>query len=75
VIARPVGALPEIVRHGRTGFLAEDVPGIAAAITAAGDLDRAVCRREAEARFDRRVMAARYLDLYRTLADRGACPA
>ena len=39
VIARPLGSMPEIVRHGRTGFLVDDVAG---AVEAVGRGRRAV---------------------------------
>lgn len=68
VIARPVGALPEVVDHGRTGFLADTVPDLAAAIRAAPGIDRAVCRRTAGARFALHRMTDAYLSLYRDLA-------
>jgi glycosyltransferase involved in cell wall biosynthesis len=68
VVAFPAGALPEIVEHGRTGFLVEDVEAMAEAIGAVGSLDRALCRRAAEARFSVRRMTAAYLALYQRLA-------
>jgi glycosyltransferase involved in cell wall biosynthesis len=64
VIARPAGALPEIVDHGNTGFIAENVEGIAEAIGQAGALSRAACRQAAETRFDVKQMIARYFDTF-----------
>jgi glycosyltransferase involved in cell wall biosynthesis len=51
VIAFRVGALPEIIDHGRTGFLVDDVEGMAEAILEVGKLDPLDCRRAAEQRF------------------------
>lgn len=68
VIAYAAGALPDIVEHGRTGFLVGDVAGMAAAIAAAGTLDPAACRRAAGERFRVEHMTARYLETYRRLA-------
>ncbi|HEX7062851.1 MAG TPA: glycosyltransferase [Woeseiaceae bacterium] len=68
VIAYAAGALPDIVDHGRTGFLVGDVAGMAAAIAAAGTLDTAACRRAAGERFRVEHMTARYLETYRRLA-------
>ena len=68
VIAFPVGALPGIVRDGVTGFLVDDVAGMADAIGRAGALDRAACRADAEARFSAARMAREYLALYGRLA-------
>ncbi|HYX25452.1 MAG TPA: glycosyltransferase family 4 protein [Thermoanaerobaculia bacterium] len=64
VIATPLGALPEIVAPGRTGFLVETVDELAEAIRRVDTLDPAECRREAERRFSAGVMTTRYLDLY-----------
>lgn len=61
VIAFPSGALPEIVEDGRTGFLVRDEHEMAEAIARVSQLDRAECRREAERRFGRGRMIARYL--------------
>jgi hypothetical protein len=47
VIAFPSGALPEIVEHGRTGFIVADPKELAAAIRHAGEIDPEVCRRTA----------------------------
>ncbi len=68
VIAMANGALPEIVDHGRTGFLVEDVSGMAAAIEAAPAIDPAACRDAARARFSVDGMAGRYLELYHRLS-------
>lgn len=51
VIAFRVGALPEIIEHGRTGFLVDDVEGMVEAILAVGKIDPEECRRAAELRF------------------------
>jgi hypothetical protein len=68
VIAYPAGALPEIIEHGRTGFLAGDVVSMAGAIGAAARIDANECRRAARERFSARRMAAQYLALYERLA-------
>lgn len=71
VIAYPAGALPEIVEHGRTGFIAEDVASMAAAIRAAGGIDPEDCRRAARERFCAERMIRDYLALYERLTARG----
>jgi glycosyltransferase involved in cell wall biosynthesis len=71
VIAFPAGALPELVEHGRTGFLVEGPAEMTRAIAEAGRLDPAACRRAAEERFSAAQMARRYLALYTRLAGAG----
>lgn len=68
VVAFPAGALPELVEHGRTGFLAADEREMAGAIRAASGLSAEDCRAAARERFDLEGMAARYFDLYRQVA-------
>jgi len=68
VVAFRRGALPEIVQHGRTGFLVDDVDDMAKAIDAARDLSPSVCREYAEANFSSIKMAERYLHLYRSIS-------
>ena len=87
VIAYPAGALPDIVEHGRTGFIVEDVAAMTRAIRAAGGIDPEDCRRSARERFSAQRMIAEYLTLYARLTaaagagisrrtlDRGASPA
>jgi glycosyltransferase involved in cell wall biosynthesis len=67
VIAFPSGALPEIVEHGRTGFVVRDVRQMAEAIRAAEGIDAEVCRRVARERFSARRMVAEYLRVYERL--------
>ena len=64
VIARPEGALSEIVRDGHTGYLAESVEGMAAAIRTSGLIDPARCRAEAERSFSLDRMVDGYRGLY-----------
>ncbi len=68
VIAFPSGALPEIVDHGRTGFLVRDVREMAEAIREIGSIDPGECRRAAEQRFSAERMIADYLRVYQHLS-------
>ena len=66
VVATSRGSMPELLQHGRTGFM---VDGTAAAVTAIGQLDqldRRDCRTDALARFG----ADRMIDAYLTLFER-----
>ncbi|MEO8130396.1 MAG: glycosyltransferase [Bryobacteraceae bacterium] len=67
VIAFPAGALPEIIEHGRTGFLVSTVEEMSRALLQVNELDPEVCRATALERFGSASMCARYLDLYDTL--------
>jgi len=68
VIAYRSGALPSIVEHGVTGFVVDDVAGMADAIGRIGGLDPARCRAAACERFPLARTARAYLDLYARLA-------
>ena len=67
VIAYDRGSMPELIDHGVTGFLVDDYAGALEAIGRIGEIDRADCRRAAEARFSVDRMADAYLDLYRKI--------
>lgn len=70
VIAFPNGAMAETVEQGRTGFLVNNVDGMASAIGVSVDIDPATCRAVAARRFSDVRMTAAYLDLYARLARR-----
>jgi glycosyltransferase involved in cell wall biosynthesis len=61
------GAAPEIVEHGETGFVVNNVDEMVEAVGAIHTIDPAYCRARMEARFDATVMAARYLEIYRSI--------
>jgi glycosyltransferase involved in cell wall biosynthesis len=67
VIAFASGALPEVVEHGRTGFLVSDARAMAEAIARTASLDPVEIRAIAQARFSQARMAADYIALYRRL--------
>lgn len=67
VIAFRNGALPEVVEDGRTGFLVDDVDGMAEAIRRVDRINPATCRETARRRFSTGRMAAAYIDRYRML--------
>ncbi len=70
VVAFRAGALPEIVEHGRTGFIVADTDEMADAIRDASKLDPEDCRQAAQTRFSAKAMAERYLDLYERIMAR-----
>jgi glycosyltransferase involved in cell wall biosynthesis len=67
VIAFRSGALPEIIEHGRTGFIVGDAHEMAAAIRHVGRIDPEACRRAARERFSSARMIADYFSLYEKL--------
>ena len=67
VIALRAGALPDIVRHGVTGFIVDDADGMALAMGEAGSIDPHACRRHAAEHFDEERMVDRYVETYRSL--------
>ena len=64
VIAMGYGSIPEIVRHGRTGFIVDSIAGAAAAVERIGEIDPNACRRDAVMRFDAARMVDGYLEAY-----------
>lgn len=64
VLTRPCGSVPELLEDGLTGYIAEDVETLAAAVARLDRISRLACRRWAEERFDRRRMAAGYEQVY-----------
>lgn len=64
VVARRVGALPEIVEHGVTGLLADSVDEMAGALDAIEDIDPERCHQAARARFTATRTAAAYFERY-----------
>jgi glycosyltransferase involved in cell wall biosynthesis len=64
------GCLPELVEHGRTGWLTDSLAELPALIQAAGQIDPRECREQAALRFTPAVMAARYAQLYQQVTAR-----
>ena len=67
VIARRVGALPELVRHGVDGFLGDDTMQMAFLVDRVLELDRAAIRRHARNRFSAQRMVDDYQAIYSKL--------
>jgi glycosyltransferase involved in cell wall biosynthesis len=65
VVALRFGSTPELIEHGVTGFLAEDVDGLVAAVNHLDAIDRVRCATVARERFGPHHMAERYVSVYR----------
>ncbi len=68
VVAFANGALAQTIEHGRTGFLVDDVEGMAAAMLRTKSIDPETCRAVAAERFSLSRMTDAYLALYHRLA-------
>jgi glycosyltransferase involved in cell wall biosynthesis len=64
VVAFRGGSVPEVIEHGRTGFIVDSLDEAIAATRRVASLDRADCRRSFEQRFTVERMAAAYVRLY-----------
>lgn len=72
VITLRRGAMPELVRHGRTGVLGDSIEDLAAAIGRLDTISPVACRRHAERALDISLTAAGYERAYRRALSRGA---
>lgn len=67
IIAMRCGSVPEVVDHGVTGLIVDDVDGAVAAVEEVERLDRRAVRRRFEQRFSADRMAADYVRAYELL--------
>lgn len=64
VVAMRRGAMPEIIQHGVTGFLADNEDEFAAYMDRVDEIDPAACRAAVADRFSAETMASAYIDRY-----------
>lgn len=67
VIAFRNGSVPEIVRHGQTGFVVDGVEEAVAAVGRLAEIDRRECRRHFDRKFSKAIMVDGYLKLFEAL--------
>lgn len=72
VIGRRIGAIPEVIEHGRTGFVCDSALEMVLACDRLDEIDRLYCRRVAEERYSAQAMADGYEAVYRTLVAESA---
>jgi len=70
VVCSNLGALPEIIENGVTGFCCANDEEYLNAINNIDSISRETCRKTAVERFDRTVAAKNYLSLFEKLKDR-----
>jgi glycosyltransferase involved in cell wall biosynthesis len=67
VIAYAQGSVPEIIEHGRSGFLVDSIDAAVDAVRRLHEIRRGECRRAFEERFTAERMAADYVEAYRAI--------
>jgi glycosyltransferase involved in cell wall biosynthesis len=74
VIAFNRGSVPEVIAHGVTGYIVDDVPGAVDAVTRVEALSRAKIRAAFMRRFTSIAMAQHYVNIYTSLAEAAGSP-
>jgi glycosyltransferase involved in cell wall biosynthesis len=72
VIAFNRGSVPEVVDHGLTGYICDDIAGAICALKHLDELSRDEIRARFECRFSAKVMAQHYVDAYAAVSQRAA---
>ena len=67
VIAMNLGSVPEVIAHGKTGFICNSHAEMAAMIPAALELNRQTCRKYVENKFSVSQMVNGYEAVYRQI--------
>ncbi|MBA0047242.1 glycosyltransferase family 4 protein [Mycobacteroides sp. LB1] len=70
VIATSLGSMPELVRHGSTGFLVSDIESAVTAVADVDKLDRRACRADVNERFTADRCVEEYLALFERICQR-----
>jgi len=69
VISFPRGAAPELIVHGETGFLADNVKQIVRFMPKIDEIDRDAIRMHVERNFSSHVMAEKYVKIYQKIIE------
>jgi glycosyltransferase involved in cell wall biosynthesis len=70
VLAFRNGSVPEVIRHGDTGFVVNSVDNMVRMTARISELSREECRADVRLRFSDHVMAKNYLTVYNSIIDR-----
>ena len=68
VIAFARGSIPEVIVHGETGYIADDIDDAVHAVAQVQSIDRSACRKDVERRFSHTRMARDYAGVYERIA-------
>ena len=61
------GAVPEVIEHGITGFVSDDLDGLVGGVGRLNEIDRAACRARVERLFSDAAITEAYLAVYRDM--------
>jgi glycosyltransferase involved in cell wall biosynthesis len=75
VIAFNRGSVPEVIAHGATGYIVDDVPAAVDAVARLDALSRTEIRAACLRRFTPMTMARHYMNIYTALAQTARPPA
>ncbi len=71
VVAFDRGSVPEVIKHGETGFIAKDYREFLSYVKRADEIDPKKCRRWVERKFSIKVMAEGYERVYKKVVKAG----
>jgi glycosyltransferase involved in cell wall biosynthesis len=69
VIAFDRGSMPEIIHHGKTGYIVDDIEDAINAVAGVTSINRSICRADVENRFSSTRMACDYVRVYQEILD------
>jgi glycosyltransferase involved in cell wall biosynthesis len=70
VIAFDRGSMPELIRHGVSGYIVDDIDNAINAVTEIKSINRSECRADVEQRFTSSRMARDYVRVYQEILNR-----
>ena len=73
VVAFNRGSMPELILHGRTGFIVRDLEDAAEAVQNIDQINREACLEWVSSMFTREKMVEEYLDVYEKVLESSQC--
>lgn len=70
VITFPCGAAPEVIEHGKSGFLASNLDEMVMYMAHIHEIDREATRRHVQQNFSVQSMSEKYMDIYKQVIER-----